>query len=93
MEARIPYIFMILTPMCCAAICLCYDLTCRRKSLVRYDAFSAAMGALLLACKIEEKSKILREVLVVFHRVYQRRCRHRLAPLELGGLEYNAWKE
>lgn len=64
-----------------------------RKSLLRYDALSIAMGALLLASKIEEKSRILREVLMVFHRIYQRRRGFQCTPLELGGLEYNAWKE
>lgn len=64
-----------------------------RKSLVRYDALSIAMASLLLACKIEEKPKILREVIAVFHRIYQRRKCHKCERLELGGLEYNAWKE
>ena len=34
-----------------------------RKSLKRFDVFTVAMGCFLLASKVEEKPKILREVL------------------------------
>ena len=64
-----------------------------RKSLVRYDSLTVAMGSLLLAAKVEERSMVLRDVLYVFHRIYQRRRHLRLLALELGGLEYNLWKE
>lgn len=33
-----------------------------RKSLKRFDVFTVAMGCFLLASKVEEKPKILREV-------------------------------
>lgn len=36
--------------------------SCARKSLKRFDATTVAMGSILLATKIEEKPKILREV-------------------------------
>ena len=35
---------------------------CNRKSLKRFDVFTVAMGCFLLASKVEEKPKILREV-------------------------------
>ena len=34
-----------------------------RKSLKRFDSFTVAMGSLLLASKVEEKPKLLREVM------------------------------
>ena len=64
-----------------------------RKSFVKYDALTIAMGSLLLATKLEEKSKILRDVILVFHRIYQRRKGYCLKFMQLGGIEYNAWKE
>lgn len=45
---------------------LCIDFDNIRKSLKRFDVFSVAMGTLLLSSKIEEKPKILREVLMLF---------------------------
>jgi len=36
-----------------------------RKSLKRYDVITISMGALLLATKLEEQSKILRDVRLV----------------------------
>jgi hypothetical protein len=33
-----------------------------RKSLTRFDVFTVAMGCVLLASKVEEKPRILREV-------------------------------
>ena len=51
------------------------------------------MGSLLLATKLEEKSKILRDIILVFHRIYQRRKGYTIRYVQLGGLEYNAWKE
>lgn len=88
--------------------CFCLQ----RKSLKKFDVVTVAMGCLLLACKTEEKPKILREVRVccvrfdplpkadarlrqiiyTFHRMYQRRCGFRIAVLELGGEQYNTWK-
>jgi hypothetical protein len=63
-----------------------------RKSFKRYDAFTVAMGCILLACKIEEKPKYLRDVVFVFHHMYQRRKNLKLKPLELGGERYTSWK-
>ena len=33
-----------------------------KKSLVRFDAFTIAMGCIMLASKVEEKPKLVREV-------------------------------
>ena len=62
-----------------------------RVSLLRFDAFLSAMGCFFLACKIEEKPKRIREVLMVFHFTFRVRCRS-TATLELGGVRYNGWK-
>ena len=60
---------------------------------MRYDSLTIAMGSLLLASKVEEKSQILRDIVYIFYRIYQRRKKYKLTVLELGGMEYNAWKE
>lgn len=46
-----------------------------RKSLTdaRFDAFSVAMGCMLLASKVEEVTRRLRDILYVFHLLYRRR--------------------
>lgn len=63
-----------------------------RKSLKRFDAFSIAMGSFLLAAKVEESFKTLREVLFAFHFVYGKRKGLYLKPMELGGQQYTSWK-
>ena len=63
-----------------------------RKSLKRFDAFTVAMGCVLLASKIEECPKLLREVLYVFHHMYQMRKVLKYRPLEIGGQRYAIWK-
>ena len=63
-----------------------------RKSLERFDSFTVAMGSILLASKIEEKLKYLRDIIFVFHHIYQRRKCLKLKPLELGGVRYTEWK-
>ena len=63
-----------------------------RKSLERFDSFTVAMGSILLASKIEEKLKYLRDIIFVFHHIYQRRKCLKLKPLELGGVRYSEWK-
>lgn len=63
-----------------------------RKSLERFDSFTVAMGSILLASKIEEKLKYLRDIIFVFHHIYQRRKGLKLKPLELGGVRYTEWK-
>ncbi|CAM9491429.1 unnamed protein product [Hapterophycus canaliculatus] len=44
-----------------------------RKSLAKFDAFSVAMGCMLLAMKIEEDPRQPRAVVLVFHRMFERR--------------------
>ena len=63
-----------------------------RKSFERFDSFTVAMGCILLASKIEEKLKYLRDIIFVFHHIYQRRKCLKLKPLELGGVRYTEWK-
>jgi hypothetical protein len=63
-----------------------------RKSLERFDSFTVAMGCILLASKIEEKLKYLRDIIFVFHHIYQRRKVLKFNPLELGGVRYTEWK-
>jgi len=63
-----------------------------RKSLKRFDAFTVAMGSVLLASKVEESFKTLREFLFAFHYLYaQRKCLH-IRAMELGGQQYAIWK-
>jgi cyclin L len=61
-----------------------------RKSLTKFDAFSVAMGCVLLAAKIEETmgTTRLRDVVMVFHRMYLRRRGLPIEFLELGGSVY-----
>jgi hypothetical protein len=63
-----------------------------RKSFERFDSFTVAMGSVLLASKIEEKLKYLRDIIFVFHHIYQKRKGLKLKPLELGGVRYTEWK-
>ena len=63
-----------------------------RKSLFKYDAFTVAMGCTLLASKIEEKPLILREIVFAFHSLRRSRLKSTLPSIELGSLEYTAWK-
>lgn len=44
-----------------------------RKSLTKFDAYSVAMACMLLALKIEEDTRHLRAVVLVFHRMFERR--------------------
>lgn len=44
-----------------------------RKSLTKFDAFSVAMACMLLAMKIEEDPRQPRAVVLVFHRMFERR--------------------
>lgn len=44
-----------------------------RKPLTKFDAFSVAMGCMLLAMKIEEDPRQPRAVVLVFHRMFERR--------------------
>ncbi|KAG5176928.1 cyclin-like protein, partial [Tribonema minus] len=61
-----------------------------RKSLTKFDAFSVAMGCVLLAAKLEEAigHTRVRDVVMVFHRMYLRRRGLPLEFLELGGTVY-----
>lgn len=59
---------------------------------MRFDAFTVAMGCVLLASKIEENSKILREVIYAFHQIYNRRRGLAQIRMELGSQRYNTWK-
>ena len=64
-----------------------------RRSLQNDDAFTVAMGSVLIASKIEEKQKILREIVLVFHYMYQKRNNLKIENLVLGGQRYNQWKD
>lgn len=80
-------------PMVC--MCTAQNLLHRfyyRKSLAKYDAFTVAMGCFFLACKIEEKPKRLREVLLVFDYAWRCRSAKTAKKLEPGSLRYNGWK-
>mmetsp|Transcript_7110 Transcript_7110/g.10629 ORF Transcript_7110/g.10629 Transcript_7110/m.10629 type:complete len:357 (-) Transcript_7110:509-1579(-) len=60
-----------------------------RKSLMKFDAFSVAMSCLLLSSKIEEASKVkLRDVVLVFHRMYLRRKNLPITFLDTNGPIY-----
>jgi cyclin L len=61
-----------------------------RKSLTKFDAFSVAMGCVLLAAKLEETmgTTRMRDVVMVFHRMYLRRRGLPIEFLELGGSVY-----
>lgn len=64
-----------------------------RQSLTSFDAFSAAMGSLLLASKVEEHPKMVRDVVFVFYYVYHTRRRTANPKrLDIGGRVYSQWK-
>ena len=63
-----------------------------RKSLLKYDVFTVAMGCTILAAKLEEKQKLLREVLFVYHHIYQKRKQLKYKPLDIGSRRYTLWK-
>lgn len=63
-----------------------------RKSLVKYDAFSVAMASLLLSAKVEEKPRVLREYIFIFHSIYQKRKKIKSSPLDVGASQYSNWK-
>ncbi|KAJ1432928.1 cyclin-like protein [Ochromonadaceae sp. CCMP2298] len=63
-----------------------------RKSMLRFDVFTVAMGAVLLGAKVEEQFKTLREILFAFHHIYAARRGLSLRPMELGGQQYSQWK-
>lgn len=67
------------------------------------------MGAMLLASKVEENPKEIRDVMIflmivycyyltayqvilVFHRIYQRRNDYQIKNLDISGEQYNKWK-
>lgn len=64
-----------------------------RRSLQKDDAFTVAMGCILLASKIEEKPKILREIILVFFYMYQKRNNFKIKNMVLGGTRYVEWKD
>lgn len=63
-----------------------------RKSLTKFDVFTVAMGCVLLATKLEEKPKLLRDIILCFYKIYQARRGLTIAPIDVGGPEYNTWK-
>lgn len=64
-----------------------------RKSLRRFDAFTIAMGCVLLSTKLEERFTHIREILFVFHHIFQKRRKVKLVVLEVGCAQYNVWKD
>jgi hypothetical protein len=52
-----------------------------RQSLVKNDVFKVAMASLFLAAKVEESPKKLKEILFVFHRLWQKRCGFPIEPM------------
>jgi len=64
-----------------------------RQSLTRFDAYAVAMGSLLLASKLEEQPKMVRDIVFVFYYVYHtRRQTPRPKTLDIGGQIYSRWK-
>lgn len=64
-----------------------------RQPLTRFDALSVAMGCTLLSSKIEEKPKMVRDVVFIFYFIYHvRRQTPEPRQLDLGGPVYTAWK-
>jgi len=64
-----------------------------RQSLLRFDVFAVAMGSLLLASKVEEQPKLVRDVIFVFYYVYHtRRKTANPKALDIGGRLYSQWK-
>ena len=62
------------------------------RSLTRYDPFTVAMGSFLLASKVEESPRILREIILTFHAIYLKRKGLPFKELDVGGRFYNDWK-
>ena len=63
-----------------------------RKSFKSYDAFTVAMGCTLLASKVEEKPKIIRDIVFIFHHIYQKRKCLKRKILSLSSQRYIDWK-
>ena len=63
-----------------------------RKSLTKFDAFSVAMGCFLLSSKVEETPRTVRDVINIFHEIYQRRRQLKLKSLDMTTSRYNTWK-
>lgn len=70
-----------------------------RRSLAEFDVRSVAAAALLLACKLEESNRRLRDILVVFHRLRMRQddgSRYAGMPtpvVDTNGREFSDWKQ
>jgi hypothetical protein len=63
-----------------------------RQSFNSYDAFTVAMGCTLLASKVEEKQKMVRDIVFIFHHMYQRRKNLKRKILSIASQRYNDWK-
>jgi hypothetical protein len=66
-----------------------------RQSLIKFDAFSVAMGCMLLASKLEEsmQGKRVRDILNVFHRMSLRRRNLEISYLDAHGLPFKDMRE
>lgn len=64
-----------------------------RQSLCKFDAFTVSMGSILLASKMEEQPKMIREVIFLFYYIFHTR-RQIAEPrtLDIGGPIYTKWK-
>jgi hypothetical protein len=55
---------------------------------------AVAMGCLLLAAKLEDQTETkLRDVVTMFHDMYQRRRGLKRKPLDIGSQRYRDWKD
>ena len=64
-----------------------------RKSFKQYDAFSVAMACVLLSCKLEEKPKLLRDIIFAFNTIYYRRKNRDIVPMDTVSEVYSGWKD
>ena len=65
-----------------------------RKSLMQFDHFTISMGCVLLASKVEEVPKGIREIVMIFYTIYHRRKRLSGSDkLEIGSEQYINWKD
>jgi hypothetical protein len=62
------------------------------KPLTKFDPFLVAMASTLLGSKVEECAKTLRDIIFIFHHLYNKRKGLESDGISIGGVLYKSWK-